>query len=88
MDALEDDDRSSLDLLFDLRSQVQREVVGRDLAVLARHKLLDLLKSQVEVKGFRMVEVVVLSVVVVLGPSMCQSSGSLTRGRGRSCPAR
>ena len=66
MDALEDDNRGSLDSLCDIGSLVQGEVIRWDLTVLTRDELIDLLISEIKVKSIWMVEVVVCSILMFI----------------------
>lgn len=48
---------------------MQREVISRDLNVLALEEIRQFFKGKVEIKGTRVVEIVVCGILVVLVPN-------------------
>lgn len=66
MDPLKDYNWRSFHSAGDGCALVQGEVVGGDLAVVSRHQLIQLLERQIKVKGCRVIEVVVGSIIVLV----------------------
>jgi hypothetical protein len=66
MDALEHNDVSSFDFVHFVGSHMQREVVIRELDILAIQEHCNLFVGEVKVESLRMIEVVISCVFVLL----------------------
>lgn len=64
MDALENNYWRCFNQLYFLSPHVCRKVIARQVSIFALSQLIDLFKCQVEVKGARVVEVVLVGIVV------------------------